>query len=188
MTTAILTYLKTTAVKHILFIALCVAGFVVFRSYMAEHDARLVAEGKITSAEKTVAALEVQQTKMTEAAKVEVTVLQKQADAVKTAPEAITALPTVSVPELKAEALPDAPDRVSVEAVPLYQELNACKVDGVNLSACALNLAAEKQITAQKDIEIAALKQKPSFWHRVKTSAIEVGIGIGTGYVISKKF
>ena len=60
----------------------------------------------------------------------------------KTAPEAIAALPSVTpdnTPPLQAEAIPDAPDRTSVLAVPLYQDLNSCKQCEVNLDATAKN-------------------------------------------------
>lgn len=190
MKATILGYLKTSAGKHVFFIALLIAGIMLGRSWLAEHDARLTADSAVKTAQTEIATLQQQQVTATQAAKVQVIALQSQAAAVKTAPQAIAALPTVSADlhaeTIPAEALPDAPQKVAVDAVPLYQQLNECKQTAVNLNACEINLGFEKQINADKDTEISALKAKPGFWHRVKTTAITVGIGVAVGYVLHR--
>ena len=191
MKDAILTYLKTAARAHVR--ALVITGVVLIagRSWLAEHDARLTADGAVKTAQLAITDLQKQQTAVAQTAKVEVIQLREAAAQVKTTPEAIAALPSVTpdatdtnpAPALNAEALPDAPGKVSVDAVPLYQDLNVCKQNAVSLNACTLELGLQKQIDTQKDVEIVALKKKPGFWHRVKETAITVGIGAGIGAV-----
>lgn len=189
----ILTYLKTTASAHLVIIGLAVVGFVFFRSFMAEHDARLQADTTVKSAQTQIQSLQAQQATVTKDAAVTVTVLQKEAAAVKTPVQAVQALQTPApdmaetVAPLEVAALPDAPGRVSVNALPLNQDLNTCRQDAVNLGACTSTLGLEKQIEAQKDIEIVALKKKPGFWHRVKTTLITLGIGTAAGYAIAHR-
>jgi hypothetical protein len=175
-------FLKANA-GHVIGFLLLVAVVIGFRSYMAEHDARLVADGQVKTAQATIETLKQQQNNVTKAAQVQVTVLQKEAAAVKTAPEAIASLPSVSAVPLEPEALPDEPLKVAVDAVPLYQELNSCKQCTVNLDASTKKMDLQLQIDAEKDTEIAALKKKPSFWRRVGTTAKTVGIGVGIGAV-----
>jgi hypothetical protein len=175
-------FIKTNA-GHILGFLLLVVAVIVFHSWLGEHDARLVADGQVKAAQATIDTLKSQQSALTEAAKVEVTVLQKAAAEVKTAPEAIAALPSVAVVPIEAEAIPDAPDRTSVLAVPLYQDLNSCKQCTVNLDATTKKLNLQVEIDAEKDTEITALKKKPGFWHRVKETSITLGIGAGIGAV-----
>lgn len=183
----LISYLKTTAGKHVFAIALSVVAIISFRSYMAEHDARLIADQQVKAAQSQIDTLQKQQVQADKAAKIQVVRLQAKAAEVKTAPEAIAALPSVSVEQLKARALPDAPSAVSVEAVPLYQELNKCKQDAVNLGACSVKLDLQQKIDADKDVQITALKKKPGFWHRVKSTAITLGIGAAAGYVLTHR-
>ena len=187
MKEAIINYLKTTAGKHVFFIVLAVVAFIVGRSWLQEHDARLQADATVKTAQTTIDTLAKQQTATAQAAKVEVTVLQKQADAVKTPLEAAKALPTVETQPLNAVSLPDAPTKVSVDVMPLFQSLSTCKQDAVNLGACGKELDIEKQIDGQKDVEITALKKKPGFWHRVKTTLITLGVGTAAGYAIAHR-
>lgn len=178
----ILTYLKESAGRHLFGIAVAVGLLIAGRSYLAEHDARLIAEQTIKTAQVQIDSLQKQSAVITQAGQQKVMVLQKQAEAVKTPAQAIAALPAVSTVDLHPAALPDAPSAVQVDALPLYQELNTCKQDAVNLGVCGANLDIEKQVTAQKDVEITALKKKPGFWHRVRQTAEMVAIGAALGY------
>jgi hypothetical protein len=179
-------FLKTNAGHIIGFLLLAVVVGVIGHSWLAEHDARLIADGQVKAAQAAIDTLKGQQTAVTKAAQVQVTVLQREAEAVKTAPEAIASLPSVTPTDsapLQPEAIPDAPDRASVLAVPLYQDLNSCKQCTVNLDAETKKLDLQVQIDAEKDAEITTLKKKPGFWHRVGTTAKTVGVGVAIGAV-----
>jgi hypothetical protein len=185
-------FLKTNA-GHVLGAILAVVAIIVFHSWIAEHDARIKAEDAIKTAQTQIAGLEQQQTQTASQAAVQVTTLQKQAKAVVTVKQAEDALPTVetdlhpeALPDPNAAPLQDASQKIAVDAVPLYQELNSCRQCSVNLGAAQTELALQKQIDVEKDTEIKALKAKPSFWHRVKTTAETVGIGVAVGYALHR--
>lgn len=168
--------------------AAIIAAFLLLagHSWLQEHDARLLAEATVKQSEAQITVLQAQQKQVDAAAKVKVTALQNRAEEVKTAPEAIAALPEVTDAPLKPEPLPDAPDAVKVDAVPLYQALNTCDQDKTNLEACAAKLGDEQKITVQKDAEIEALKKHPGFWHRLGRGAkvtLCAGAGGGLGFV-----
>lgn len=189
---SILTYLKTLASAHIVIVALAIVGFLLFRSFMAEHDARLLADATVKTAQTTIAGLQSQQATVTKQAGAQVVILKQEAAAVQTAPEAVAALEAPKadiqgeVTPLAVQSLPDAPSRVSVAALPLEELTNTCAIDEVNLTACTASLGLEKQIDAQKDIEITALKKKPGFWAAAKKDLITAGIGVGIGYALHK--
>lgn len=189
-TEAIITYLKTTATKHILFIAVVVAGFFIGRAYLAERDARAKAEATVKTAQTQIDTLAKQQTATAQAAKVQITVLQKAAEAVQTAPQAVKALETDNavkdvLPSMA--VLPDAPGKVSVDALELFKGVNKCEQDAVTATSCTQELTLQKQIATEKDGQIAALKKKPSFWTRAKNEALTIGISAAVGYVAAKR-
>ena len=188
----VLTYLKTTASAHLLIVVLALVGVLLFRSFMAEHDARLQADAAVKTAQTAIAGLQAQQQTVTKQAAAQVIVLKQEAAAVTTPAQAVVALQTpkadisAEVAPLAVQGLPDAPSRVSVSALPFFQELTTCKADAVNLGACTTKLDLQGKIDEQKDVEITALKKKPGFWNRVKTTAIDVGIGVAVGYALHK--
>ena len=151
-------------------------------AYEQEHTARLLAEQTVKQSQGRVTDLEQQSKAVAQAGQQKIIVLQKQADAVKTPTQAIQAIPTVSDVPLNARAVPELPNVVQVDAVPLYQELNKCRQDGVSLGVCTERLNLQGQIVAEKDIQITALKKKPGFWKAVKRVAITAGIGAAVGY------
>lgn len=171
--------------KHILGVLVAAALLLAGHSYMAEHDARLVAEQTIKTAQTQIDGLQKQQQIAEQAGQAQIAVLQKQAAAVKTpaqAVQAIQAAPDLSALPLNVRPAPGLPDAVTVDALPLYQELNTCKQDAVNLGVCSTKLDLQTQIDKDKDTQITALKKKPGFWKRVKTTAEVVGVGIAIGY------
>ncbi len=189
MKQALIDWLKANAGKHIE--ALVIAGALIFvgRLWLQEHDARLQADATVKTAQTTIDAIKQQQTAVRQTAAKEVIVLQKEAAAVKTPAQAVTALTRPSadmapvVAPLEVTALPDAPDQVAVEALPLDKVLNGCRQDSVNLTACTKELSLEKQIDAQKDVQITALKAKPNFWHRLGKAAKVIGCAGAGGAV-----
>lgn len=155
--------------------------------WVQDHDARLRADIAVKASETDIKGLRGQAADVQKTADKRVQAIQREASAVRTPSQAIEALPSVLTADIKPEVLPDAPGKVSVEAVPLYQELATCKITAVRLDACTKELDIEKAIGTQKDVEIKALKAKPSFWHHVKTTAITLGIGAVAGYAIANR-
>lgn len=177
--TKVIAFIK--AHDGLLEVALIIVLSVVGVLAVKEYKARAAADATVKAAQTDIEALAKQQTNVVKVAKKQVSNLQAQAKSTDTPAKAIEVL-TSPTPEnmiplepLKAEAIPDAPGRISVEALPLYQTLNACSIDKVNLSACTQELDLQKQITDKKDVQITALKQKPTFWHAVGKFAKVVG-------------
>jgi hypothetical protein len=162
-----------TFIKNNALLLLVLAGATIFGLYARERMDQAEADATVKATQTDIEALTKQQGDVRKVAKAKVSTLQKEAAKVNTPTEAVEVL-TAPVPDslipleqLKAEAIPEAPGRVSVDAFATYQTLNACSVDKVNLAACTQELDLQKQITDKKDVQITALKQKPTFWHRV---------------------
>lgn len=165
----------------VFFVFFCIGLY----SYVQEHDARIRAEDAVKTAETSVTALHANAVTTATTAARAVEVVQRQAAVVTTVPEAVAALPAVA-PELHAEPLDkplaDAPVKVAVDALPLFQDLATCRESTIRLNACTTELDDSTKIETAKDAEIKVLKSKGSFWSRVKTTAEMVGIGVAIGY------
>ena len=166
--------------------AIIIAAVLVFfgRTWLQEHDARLRADATVKAAQTQIGDLQKQQTAVHEAAQTKVVVLEKTAEQVKTAQQAVKALQAdtevkAALPSLTPD--PELPDQLNVNALQLFQGVNKCEQDAVQLGATTQELTIQKQITAQKDAQIAALKKKPSFWTRVKHGAIDIGCAGAAG-------
>jgi hypothetical protein len=205
--------IKKFATTHIFYLVLIAGGVIGFHSWLSEHDARLAADTQVKQLETEIPALKAQiatsdqaiktlsdsMAAVSQAAQKQVIEIQTKAAEVKTPAQAISSLDSVSTVPLQAQSLPDAPDRASVLALPLFQELSQAAIDRVNLDACSKNLVsetkianendtkyqAEVKITATKVAEITALTKKPAFWKRVTGTLKPVGIGIGIGLAIA---
>lgn len=153
-------------------------------SALREHDARILAEQTVHESQGRVAVLEKQSQDVVQAGAVQIAKLQKEAKAVKTPAQAIEAIkaPDFSDIQLNPSPLPDAPDKVAVDAVPLFKELNKCEQCSSSLATATAELDLEKKVEAEKDVQITALKKKPSFWHRVEKTAEVLAIGGAIGY------
>lgn len=172
-------YLKT----HVFYVALIAVGLFLGHVWLAEHDARQLADQQVKISEARVAGLQQQIDANRELANATITELKRRAAVVKTVPQAIAAMPDVSALPLNSRALPDSPNQVAVDALPLYQTLNQCKQDTVELGACKANAKLVSEQLDEKNGEIKTLKQKPSFWHRLKSTAKTIGIGAIIGAV-----
>jgi len=171
-------YVKT----HIFYVALIAMGLLFVRSYMAEHDQRVLADATVKAAQTQVQTLQAQI--VTEQAQAAQTIAAVKAKVVlvKTPAQAVAAIPDMSSLPLNSRPAPDG--GVTVDALPLYTELAQCKIDAVSLNACTQQSAQKDQIIAQQVTEIKALKKKPSFLHRVVGTLKNVGIGIGIGALL----
>lgn len=172
-------YIKT----HIFYVTLIAAGLFLGHVWLAEHDAQQLADQQVKISEARVESLQNQINVNQQLANSTIAELKKRAAVVKTIPQAIAAIPDVSTLPLNTRALPESPNQVAVDALPLYQTLNQCKQDTVELGACKANAKLMTDQLIEKDTEIAALKRKPSFWHRLKSTTKTIGIGAIIGAV-----
>jgi len=159
-----------------------VVVIIMFVSALREHDVRILAEQTVKQSQDRIADLQKQSEDVKKAGDAAIAKLRAQRKEVKTPTQAIAALPSVSPEPLAPAPLPDAPDRVAVDALPLFQELNQCKQCEANLSTDEAQLQLDKQVEAEKDTQIKALKKKPAFWHRVAKTAEVLAIGAAIGY------
>jgi hypothetical protein len=180
-------WLKSYAKTHIFYIVLIAVGLIAFRSWLQEHDARQVAEVTVKQQEAQVANLKQQivTTQQQAAQKVQV-VTQVVHDAV-TPSQVVAAIPSLTNVPLETREIPGNPVDVEVAAQPLIQLAGDDKATHIQLDACQqVSTLKDQQLTA-KDVEIVALKKKPSFWKRVTGTAKAVGIGVGIGLLLSNR-
>jgi hypothetical protein len=162
-----------------------VAALVLLGGYawLQEHDARIKADAIVKASQATITALTADKATIQKATDTKVVVIQQRAAAVKTPTQAILAMPTVTNAPLNARPLPDMPTAVAVEALPLFQELSACRVTDAKLDGCNALRAKDAGIIAEKDTQIKALKSKGSFMHRVVQTAEVLAVGAAIGYL-----
>lgn len=192
-------YLKKFAATHIFYLILIAGGAVAFHSWLSEHDARLQADQTVKAAEiqvkasqDQIIALQAQIATNDARAQQQLDALAKVIQSVKTSQQAAVALPTVADLPVPIQVQPDQGWLIPpADVLPLFNQLAEGKVAETKLTQCQADYTAEQQIAAKKDDqlkekdgEIAALKQKPSFWNRVKGTLKTVGIGVGIGIAI----
>lgn len=176
-----LAYLKT----HLFYVIIIAIGLVAFRSWLQEHDARVLAEQTVKQSELKVSDLTTQIKLTSDAAASAQAALQKRVAEVRTPSQAIAAIPDVSTLPLNTRPAPGLPGGVIVDAVPLFQSLAQCKSDAIELTACRTNFSTQEKIIAEKDTQIKALTAKPRFWKRFGNNLLKYG-GPIAGYLIGK--
>lgn len=169
--------------KKALYIAVVFALLLAGKSWLAEHDGNLMRSEIVKAAEAKVQTLQGEVMDLQKAGAAQKTVIIREAAAVKTPMQAIAAIPSMTDAPLNARSLPDAPSAVSVDAVPLFQELTRCKVQGVDLNTCQATAEKTGEIVKEKDLEIQALKHPKGFWKRLGKSAKIIGCAAGGGLV-----
>jgi hypothetical protein len=168
---------------HVFYWVLIVVAFIGFRSWLAEHDSRLLADQAVKTAQTTIDQLHQQiATGRTDSQK-QVQVVVKEVQAAKTPAQQIAEIPRLVDQPLNPQVLPDAPSAIKVDLQPLLAQLSECKQDSLKLGACQQEIEYRDQIEVQQGKQVIALKQKPSFWHRVGDTAKKVAIGAGVGIV-----
>ncbi len=158
--------------SHLIWIVAVSVALVLGHSWMAEHDARLLADAQIKASEVTIKNLQDHQAATDAAATQKVQTIVKVVHDAVTPAQVVAALPQVDAQiatDLSAHTAPDNPTAVEVNAPALIDVVGDLKTSQVQLGACQSDLADEKNIVVQKDTEITALKRKPSFWARVKS-------------------
>jgi hypothetical protein len=179
---------KHWLLTHLIYIVIIAALVLGFRSWRAEHDARLAAEKSIAVSQQQVKSLQDQITQRDAASAKQVQTIVKVVHDVTTPQQVPTALPSVvnvplPVPTTVATngdwTIP-APD-----VIPLFSQVADDKICRTELTTAQADLVSEKAITVQLNGQIAVLKKKPSFWHRVGSTMKKVGIGVGIGIGIA---
>lgn len=171
---------------HVFYGAIIIILGVMAHVWLQEHDARVVAEQTIKVSQQHEKDLEAQISTLSSVAESQKRVIQVQVAAVKTVPQAIAAIPTLSDLPLNARPIPSMPDDVAVNAVALTQELGACRQDRIDLGACQKTIVLKDEIHGEDQKQITALKEKPKFWKRVKGDLRNGSILIGIGALLAK--
>jgi hypothetical protein len=175
-------FIKTPRAHHIMYIMLIVFLIICGRVWLKEHDARIAAENVVKSSEAQVLVLHDQITALRAANDKKVSAIHKQAATIHTP---VQAAPVLNEFDARLNARVISPLEVSVAAVPLAQDIEACRIDRTNLDACSQELLAQEKITEEKTTEIVALKKKPKFfprlWSDVKNGSLLITIGIVIG-------
>jgi len=182
-----LTWLTTFGKTHLTYIVIILIGLIAFRSWLAEHDARQAADAVVKTEQTQIAGLQQQIVAVNAAADQKVQIVTKVIHDAKTPAQVVAVVPQLTEVPLNTRVAPDNPAQVSVDALPFLGLLGQAKEDAINLKACQDTTVLKDQQLQAKDIEIAALKKKPNFWHRMLGTAKAVGVGIGIGAVIGAK-
>lgn len=172
-------WLKTYAKTHIFYIVLIAVGLIAFHSWLQEHDARLKADDTIKQQEVIVADLKQQIANAQQQAAQKVQVITKVVHDVTTPTQAVAAIPQLTNAPLDTRLAVDNAMQLSVDALQLVQVLGQAKIDKTNLDTCQTIGALKDQQSLAKDVEIAALKKKPSVWKRVGGTAKTIGVTAG---------
>lgn len=179
---------KHWLLTHLIYVVIIVAMVVGFRSWRTEHDARLAAEKSIAVSQQVVKSLQDQITQRDAVSAKQVQTIVKVVHDVQTPQQAAQALPSVLSAPLPTAVVPQGSGDWLVpkaDVLPLFAQLGDDKICRAELTTASADLVSEKAITTQLNGQIAILKKKPSFWHRVGSTMKKVGIGVGIGIGIA---
>lgn len=174
---------------HAYYLGIILAAVLLGYSWIKEHDARLAADAAVKTAQVQIQTLQQQIADRDKQVQQTVAPIVKIIHDTVTVPQAIQQIPNVVVQPLKAPIVPAPNNAVLIpepDVIPVFDQLADDKVCRPLLTAAQQDLVDQKNISNQKDDQIAALKKKPGFWHRVSTVAKQVGTGIGIGIVLAK--
>jgi len=152
-------------------------------AWLQQHDARVRAEFTLQQAQDRIAGLQQDKAAITKQMGQKVTALQVQGAKVQTPAQAIAEIPKVSALPLDVRPVPGLPTAVTVDALPLYKDLMACKITEAKLDGCTQLRAKDAQILTEKDGQITTLKKQSSFMKRAVHTLEVLGIGAVVGYV-----
>lgn len=181
---------KHWVLSHLIWVVLVGSSIVGFESWKAEHDARLQADATIKAAQAQIVTLQQGIADRDKAAAIAVAPVIKIIHDVQTPQQAVAALPKVLIQPLPKPIAPQSDNSVVIPApdvVPLFDQVADDSVCRQLLTTNQADLQDTKAIVTQQANEITALKKKPAFWHRIKSGAIKVGIGIAIGLLVAPK-
>jgi hypothetical protein len=172
---------------HLVWLMALTVALVIGNIALKEHDQRVAADAAIKVSQANITNLQQQIKDRDAAATQKIQVITKIVHDLPpnaTTGQIVAAVPQLTDAPLNARTIPGDPVNVSVAAMPLVTVLQQAAVDHVANSACQADLTTQKAISAQQNLEIAALKKKPSFLKRVKHVAQAVGVGIAIGLLL----
>jgi DNA repair exonuclease SbcCD ATPase subunit len=189
-----LLWLKTYASTHITYIVIFVMAFAFWRAWITQHDNAIRADLQVKISEADVKARDARIADLLKEkdadrafANEQMAVLEQQLAGVKTRLDALKVIQQLA-PAVHPVESPTDPTSVTVEAIPLAQELTQCRIDRIDLGACKKNLEQTEQIAEErkaqikdKNDEITMLKKPQGFWKKVGSKLKDVGTGIGIG-------
>lgn len=152
--------------------------------WLQEHDARMQIAGDLKVSQKTEATLQEQIKSLHDASTKQATQVRTIVKTIKTPAQAIAAMPSLEPLPLHERAIPSMPSQVAVDAVALAQTLGECKAEAIELGSCKKELALQGDVHAEDQKQIALLKKKPSFFHRLMGTVKNDGIFIVVGILL----
>jgi hypothetical protein len=180
MADSVISSLKSEIKTHLFYVVLIAVGIFGFHYWSLEHTQRILAEQTIKQSQATIQTLQQQITTTNAQAAQKVQVITKIVHDLGPAPtpaQVVAVVPQLTEMPLNARVAVDNPTQVSVDAVPLVSLLAQASTDHINLGACQVDLKAETAISAQKDIQIAALKRKKPLLKRIEHGLEIFGAG-----------
>jgi hypothetical protein len=154
-----------------------------FRSWMAEHDARLLADVQVKESQGTIDGLRQQIAAGKVETQKQVQVVVKEVQAAKTPAEQIAEINKLAQNPVHAEPVLEDPSKITVDLAPMLAEESECRQEAIRLGACEQEIKYRDAIDVEQGKQVAALKKRPGFWHRVADTAKKVAIGVGVGVV-----
>lgn len=180
---------KSTWPIHAYYLGIILVAVLFGYSWIKEHDARLVADAAVKTAQVQVQSLQQQIADRDKQVQQAVAPIIKIIHDTTTVPQAIKQIPNIVVQPLKTPVVSAPNNAVLIpepDVIPVFDQLADDKICRPLLSAAQQDELDQVNIIKQKDDQIVALKKKPGFWHRVGGVAKQVGIGIGIGVLVAK--
>lgn len=181
--------LQSFILSHLLWVVLIGSSLIGFHEWSIEHDARVLAEQQIKTSQAQVVTLQQQIADRDKQTQTAVAPIVKIIHDTVTVPQAVAALPQVVNQPLPQPVIAQPDNSVTIpepDVIPLFNQVADDKVCRVQIDALTKDYNDQKTIDTQKDQQIAVLKKKPSFWHRVGSTMKKVGIGVGIGLAAAK--
>ncbi len=185
------TWNKIAGTLHIHAYYLGIIGvlLLVGHSWLAEHDARLKADEIVKAAQSQIVSLQQTIAERDKQAKQTIAPIVKIIHDTATVPEAIKSIPSAVIKPLQSPIVP-APNNAMLipepDVLPIFDQLADDKVCRTMLATADADALDQKKIISQKDDQIVALKKKPNVWHRIASTAKDIGIGVVVGIAIAK--
>jgi hypothetical protein len=182
---------KHFVLSHLIWIIAVAIALVGFHSWKLEHDDKLAIKQAEAVAEVQVKNLQQQIRDRDAESAQKVQTIVKVVHDVKTPEQAAQALPQVVTVPLPApvETQPNGSWLVpQADVLPVFQQLADDKICREQLTTTTKDLVDTKAIVVARDTEIKTLKKPRGFWGHVKDTAKDVGIGVGIGFMLGKKF
>jgi len=176
---------KHWALTHLTWLILAGSVLVGGHVWLSEHDSRIASDAALKASQATISQLQQQIASTDKAAAAKVQTIVKIVHDAQTPAQVVAAIPALTNIPLNARTVPNDSVDVEVAAAPLIDLIGQYATLTTNLTACQSDLTAQKAIDVQKDTQIAILKKKPKFWHRVGNGAKLIGIGVGVGLVLA---